>query len=136
MVKVLPQLLQSLILNLHTGMTLENAIALSAKTLSVPETLVTQISVQQSAVAGMTAYAQLVNDDKVWRLIRLLELGQNTGGNHLTYALEKFNQELWAERLALLKKQSEKVSVQLTFLLMLSLISIIVIAIAPILLTL
>lgn len=133
---LLPQLIQSLILNIHSGLTLENAIQLAIKNINLPEDLKRQIHVHQSGVLGLTFYAQIVNDEKIWRLIRLLEIGHKTGGINLSFALEKYNDTLWSERLTELKKESEKISIQLTFLLMLSLISIIVIAISPIILTL
>lgn len=128
--------IQSLILNLNSGLTLDQALKMTIVHLDNAETLIKELNIRKSAVLALHYYAISLSSDRVWRLTRLIEQSHRTGSNHLLLALEKYNDELWKEKMDIIRKKSETVSVQLTFLLMLSLISVIVVVIAPVVLTL
>lgn len=126
--------LQLLLMNINGGLILEDALMLSINTIKSAHELNQQALRHQSAIKGLNFYANTLNNEHVWRLTRLLNQAHKTGSDHLEQALEKMYANLWTEKTANFKKKSEQVSVGLTFLLMLSLISVIVVVISPILL--
>lgn len=126
--------LQSLLLNLNSGMTLEEALQSAIKSAHYAPELIHQTHLRQSAISGLNHFSFIEASDKVWKMTRLINQTHKTGNSNLVYALNKLYEELWIEKTSEFKKKSEKVSIQLTFLLMLSLISVIAIVVSPIIL--
>ncbi|MBE0450683.1 MAG: hypothetical protein IBX70_07540 [Clostridia bacterium] len=124
--------LQSLLLNLNSGMTLEESLQLAIKSAHYAPELIHQSQLRQSAISGLNHFSLIESSDKVWRMTRLINQTHKTGNSNLVFAINKLYEELWMEKTSEFKKKSEKVSIQLTFLLMLSLISVIVIVVSPI----
>lgn len=124
--------LQSLLLNLNSGMTLEEALKYSIRSAEYAPQLLQQANLRQSAILGLNHFSVIESSDQVWRMTRLINQTHKTGNSNLVYALNKLYEELWMEKTSEFKKKSERVSIQLTFLLMLSLISVIAIVVSPI----
>lgn len=124
--------LQSLLLNLNSGMTLEEALQFAIKSAHYAPELLQQAQLRQSAIFGLNHFSVIESSDQVWRMTRLINQSHKTGNSNLVYTLNKLYEELWMEKTSEFKKKSEKVSIQLTFLLMLSLISVIIIVVSPI----
>ena len=132
----LSQIIQSFIINYGCGMTLEQALAITLTNGSKDPTLLKHIHVSPHAIEGINRYALEVENKEIWRFVRLINQLHLTGSTITRLALEKYHDELWENKLSNVRKKSEKVSVQLTFLLMLSLISVIIVVITPIMLLL
>ncbi len=126
--------LQLLLLNLNSGMTLEEALQSAIQSAHYAPELMHQSQLRQSAISGLNHFSRIEASDKVWRMTRLINQTHKTGNLNLVYSINKLYEELWMEKTSDFKKKSEKVSLQLTFLLMLSLISVIIIVVSPIIL--
>lgn len=124
--------LQSLLLNLNSGMTLEEALQHAIRSAHYAPELIQHTQLRQSAIFGLNHFSVIESSNQIWRMTRLINQTHKTGNSNLVYALNKLYEELWMEKTSDFKKKSEKVSIQLTFLLMLSLISVIVIVVSPI----
>jgi len=83
---------------------------------------------------GLNKIAQNADDSTMWRLVQLLNQFHTTGSRSAIDALEYFYKELWDKKQTLIKNKSERISMLLTFILMLSFISVITVISAPILL--
>lgn len=132
----LSQFVQILLMNLNSGMILEKALHDTIDAIPDLNDLKTAMHMHQSAVIGFNHYAASLESDSVSRLSRTITQAHLTGSLSLEQSLEKMYETLWHEKINAFKKKSEKVSIQLTFLLMLSLISVIVVVVSPIILTL
>lgn len=126
--------LQLLLLNLNSGMTLEEALLSAIQSAHYAPELMHQAQLRQSAISGLNYFSGIEASDKVWRMTRLINQTHKTGNLNLVNSINKLYEELWMEKTSDFKKKSEKVSLQLTFLLMLSLISVIIIVVSPIIL--
>jgi hypothetical protein len=124
--------IQSFLLNLGCDMTLEDALKRSILYSSDDEQMIRVLKVHQNSVDALNQYAIACDSQSLWRFSRLVNQCYHTGGTQLYASLERFHDELWTEKLSEVKRHSEKVSVQLTFLLTLSLISVIIVVVAPI----
>lgn len=125
--------IQEFLLNHGSGMPLEKALR---KTRTKDAILLKELSVCQNAVEAFNRFAVLVERKEVWRFVRLINQLHYSGSKSSLEALERFHDELWHSKLSRAKKKSEKISVQLTFLLMFSLISVIIVVIAPVMMIL
>lgn len=132
----LSQIIQSFIINYGSGMTLEQALNITLVSGSKDETLLKQLQIAPQSIDALNRYAVEVENKEIWRFVRLINQLHLTGSAITRLALEKYHDELWSNKLSDIRKKSEKVSVQLTFLLMLSLISVIIVVITPIFLLL
>jgi hypothetical protein len=132
----LTQFVQTLLMNINGGLILEKALQKTIDATSVCKDLQTAMHMHQSAVVGFNHYAATLGSDSISRLARLINQAHQTGSRTLEDSLEKMYESIWTEQINRFRKKSEKVSIQLTFLLMLSLISVIVVVISPILLIL
>lgn len=132
----LSQVIQSFIINYGCGMTLEQALDVTLSSSSKDAHLLKHIHAAPNAIDGINRYAMAVESKEIWRFVRLINQFHMTGSTITRLALEKYHDELWENQLSYVRKKSEKVSVQLTFLLMLSLISVIIVVITPIMLLL
>lgn len=132
----LSQIIQSFIINYGCGMTLEQALAITLSNGSSDPSLLKHLQISPHAIEGINRYALAVENKEIWRFVRLINQLHLTGSTITRIALEKYHDELWENKLSEVRKKSEKVSVQLTFLLMLSLISVIIVVITPIILLL
>lgn len=134
--KVLQTYIQSFVLNLKSGLTLEQALILASENIPVPNALIHEFKIRSSATLGLSFFVKEEPSDKVKRFSRLVVQNKKTGGINITYILDQYANELLLESFESFKKKSEKVSVQLTFLLSMALVSVIIITIAPVMLTL
>jgi hypothetical protein len=124
--------IQSFLLNLSCDMTLEEAMRRSIYHSSNNERLMHHLTINQNAIVALNQYAIEIDFPALWRFSRLVNQCYITGGTHLYSTLERFHDELWTQKFSDIKKHSERVSVQLTFLLTLSLISVIIVVMAPV----
>lgn len=134
--KILQIYIQSFVLNLKSGLTLEQSLVLASENTPVPQELIQEFKIRSSATLGLSYFVAKEPSDKVKRFSRLVVQNKKTGGVNITYILDQFANELLMESFESFKKKSEKVSVQLTFLLSMALVSVIIITIAPVMLTL
>jgi len=137
-VKEIPQFTQEVTLNLNCGVTLENAITTTINThrkdLAYSE-LDKLCLVYKNAITALNIFALSVKNTDMWRLTRLFNQIQSTGSYVTITALEQFYNDIWNQQLEAAKMKSEKITLMLTFLLMLSFISVIIVIVAPIILT-
>lgn len=134
--KILHVFIQSFVLNLKSGLTLEQSLVLASENTPVPSELIHEFKIRSSAALGLSYFVKNESSEKVKRFSRLVIQNKKTGGLNITYILDQFSNELLMESFETFKKKSEKVSVQLTFLLSMALVSVIIITIAPVMLTL
>lgn len=128
----LPYFIQDLLLNLSCDMTLERALGLALKNYSGYLNTNEDALDKQSSLNILNKLAIECNAQNLWKLSRLINQNYITGSQSTYFAIEKFHDELWQKKLQSARIKSEKASIALTFLLMLSLISIIVVIISPI----
>lgn len=134
-ITILPEFIQEILLNMTCDMTIEKAVrvAISGNQSNPLYEELNQLQHKHaSSVYAVNRFAVVCNHNDLWKLSRLINQNFLTGSEMTYMALEKFHEELWQKKLQAVKMKSEKVSVYLTFLLMLSLISIIIVVIAPI----
>ena len=134
--KHLSEFIQEFLINLGAGITLEAAIKMTILSQSNDDRLMHLLKQSNNAIEGLNLYAKELEQKEIWRLVRLINQLHLTGSSTSLFALEKFHDELWQQKLVLMRKKSEIITVQLTFLLMLSLISVIIVVISPIMLML
>ncbi|OJV64616.1 MAG: hypothetical protein BGO41_13510 [Clostridiales bacterium 38-18] len=134
--KHLPSLIQEFIITYETGVSLENALKQAFETFNMDEVFNAQKKISTNYIELFNHYAFKRDDKEIWRFTRLISQLKKTGSQTAATALEKFHDELWQNLSVNAKLKSEKVTIQLTFILMLSLISVITVVITPILLIL
>lgn len=132
----LSHFIQEFLINYGAGITLEKALRLTLSTQCRDDLLHRQIAVSSSAVQALNQYATLQDRKEIWRFVRLINQFHITGSLSTIAALEKYHDELWHMKLIRVRKKSESVTIQLTFLLMLSLISVIIVVLTPIIMIL
>jgi hypothetical protein len=132
----LSHFIQEFLINYGAGMTLEKALKLTLSTQCRDELLIRQLAVSSNTIQALNHYATLQDRKEVWRFVRLINQFHITGSLSTIAALEKYHDELWQMKLIRVRKKSESVTIQLTFLLMLSLISVIIVVLTPIILSL
>jgi len=133
----IPNILQALIMNLKCGSTLETsirAILQSQASHHAYEELIKYTDQEGSALLGLNKIAQKSDDNALWRLVQLLNQYHTTGSHSAIDALEYFYKETWEKKETSIKNKSERISMILTFILMMSFISVITVITAPILL--
>jgi hypothetical protein len=138
-VKVLPQFLQELVLNLNCGVTLESAVrAIIAAHEDADDfaPLVVKYKSRQNALSALNEMAAEADHTLIWRVTQMLNQYHLTGSQMTVQSLDYLYKELWQLRHTQAKMKSERISAMLTFLLMLSFISVVIVIVAPILLTL
>ena len=128
----LSHFIQEFLINYGAGITLDKALRLTLTTQCRDEQLTRQLTVSSSAVQALNHYASLQDRKEIWRFVRLINQFHITGSQSTIAALEKYHDELWHLKLIRVRKKSESVTIQLTFLLMLSLISVIIVVLTPI----
>lgn len=136
---VLPEFIQEILLNMSCDMTIEKALRLAIQSnasqhsyMSLNEYLIKQAS----SIQALNLFSVECNSHEIWKLSRLVNQNYLTGSENTYTALERYHDELWQNKLQLVKIKSEKVGIYLTFLLMLSLLSIIVVIVSPIVINL
>jgi hypothetical protein len=134
--KHLPSLIQEFIITYETGVSLENSLKQAFETFNMDETFNVHKRISSNYIELFNRYAFERDDKEIWRFTRLISQLKKTGSQTAASALEKFHDELWINLSVNAKIKSEKVTVQLTFILILSLISVITVVITPILLIL
>ena len=132
----MPVFIQEFLITYGAGITLERALSLTLSTQCKDLDLLSEISEGCTTLESLNQYAIKQDNKEIWRFVRLLNQFHITGATSTVSALEKFHDELWNQRLVKARKKSEQVSLQLTFLLMLSLISVIIVVLAPIMMIL
>ncbi len=121
-------MIQILIVNLESGLTLDRAL----KNTLDKDILINDIPAHES----FHKYVLQKNNKEFFRLDRLVNQYQKNGSSSTIGALEKFHDELCIMQMSNIKKKAEETSVKLTLLLMLSLISIIMVVMTPVVLML
>ncbi len=132
----LPHFIQEFLINYGAGITLDKALRLTFTTQCHDALLSKQLTSSSSAVQALNQYATLQDRKEIWRFVRLINQFHITGSLSTIAALEKYHDELWQMKLIRVRKKSELVTIQLTFLLMLSLISVIIVVVTPIIMLL
>lgn len=130
----LNNILQEFLIAFGAGLTLDQALKSTLDKASVDQTLSRLISTSTTAIDALNDYALILDRKEVWRFVRLINQYQITGSATTIQAIERLHDELWQNKLLAIRKKSEVVTVQLTFLLMFSLISVILVSITPVLL--
>ena len=129
-------MIQEFIITYETGVSLENSLKQAFETFTLDETFNLYKKIETNYTDLFNRYAFARDDKEIWRFTRLISQLKITGSQTAATALEKFHDELWSNLSVNAKIKSEKVTVLLTFILMLSLISVITVVITPILLIL
>lgn len=127
--------IESLVLNLQSNIPLEKAMQVTIKNIDGLEDLKKNLIQRGNAITAIHLYAQEYDTDCIWRLTQLIEQSHKTGNSLLAITLQKYLDELWSEKMNAVQKKAEKISVQLTFLLMISLISVIMVVVSPLILS-
>lgn len=133
--KILPQYIQSFVLNVQSGITVDQALVIAAENSCAPKALISEFKKRETPCIALSFYAREENSSDVSRFVRLIEQNKKTGGDNIYVILQQFSNEILLERFERFKQNSEKVSVKLTFLLSLSLISVIIVTISPVMLS-
>ncbi|MBF4691851.1 hypothetical protein [Fusibacter ferrireducens] len=131
----LPSFIQEIILNMTCDMTIESAVKGAIINNSENpnfEALNLKIEKQISAINALNMFALECNFHDLWKLSRLINQNFLTGSVNTYSAMERFHDELWDQKLQNVKTASERASLYLTFVLMLSLFSVIVVVVTPI----
>ncbi len=129
----LPTFVQILSLYLHCGARLEDALK-QAIAYSEDDTLIKLSQTQISHVFAFHKYALAHPNDWTTRLNRAIFQNHHTGGLQLLSTIDRIYEDLYREKTQAFIKKSEQSSMALTFILMLSLLSVITVVISPILL--
>lgn len=132
----MPIFIQEFLITYGAGITLERALSLTLSTQCKDIELLSELSEACTTIESLNRFAIKQDNKEIWRFVRLINQFHLTGAISTVNALEKFHDELWNHRLVKARKKSEQVSLQLTFLLMLSLISVIIVVLAPIMMIL
>lgn len=132
----LPTFIQEFLINYGAGITLEQSLQLSLKSHCKDESLIKLLHIKASAVDALNRFATEQDRKEVWRFVRLVNQIHLTGALTSISALEKYHDELWQSKITKARMKSEKVTIILTFLLMLSLISVIIVVLTPVMLML
>jgi|GEM_PF-1006963 len=132
----LPHFIQEFLINYGAGVTLDKALMLTLNTQCRDTQLMKQLTITSNAVQALNQYATVQDRKEIWRFVRLINQFHITGSQSTIAALEKYHDELWQMKLLRVRKKSETITIQLTFLLMLSLISVIVVVLTPIIMIL
>lgn len=130
--KNLSDFIQEFLINYSSGVTLEYALKMTIESQGTDDVLMQHVKVYPSVIEALNHFAATIDRKEIWRFVRLVNQKEVTGSNVTLSALEKYHDELWQNKLVGAKKKSERISIGLTFLLMLSLISVIITVIAPI----
>ncbi len=134
-IKILPEFTQLLTIHMQNGCSIETALKhifeVHDKDSEYTE-LIKRFSHQSDGAILINQWAQEVNHPDFWRLSRLINQYKQTGSSSALQSLDAFHSELWNNKLTDQKIKFEKIGVSLTFLTMLSFISVIIIAVAPI----
>lgn len=134
--QTLPDFIQSIVLNLECGASLEKSISsfLGAQEGNPTyDLLILEYERSESSLNAVNAYAKTVNTYFFWRFTQQINQLHSTGSQASIEGLKTLYQEIWRYKHENLKIASERISVILTFILMLSLISVIIIVVSPIL---
>lgn len=130
--KDLSTFIQEFLINHSSGITLERALKMTVESQCQDVELKKMIKVYPSVIESLNLFATRKDRKEIWRFVRLINQTEITGSSTTIDALEKYHDELWQQKLVSAKKKSEQISIQLTFLLMLSLISVIITVVTPI----
>lgn len=124
----LSEIILVLLLSLKSGSTLDQSIknAIPARFQSVG----------LQGIESIQRTAKYLNSKDFYRLTMLLNQYHKNGSESTFQALQKFHDELCFHQTAEIKKRAEQATVKLTLLLMLSLISIILMIMAPVMIML
>ena len=128
--------IQEFLINYEAGITLDKALRLTATTQCRDYQFNRQLNLSNNAIEAINQFAALQDRKEVWRFTRLINQIHMTGSHSALDALSRYHDELWQSKLTQVRKKSEIVTIQLTFLLMLSLISVIIVVLTPIMLIL
>lgn len=120
----LSDVIQVLMIHLETGCTLEQAL-LNA----LPKSY--RLS-NMSMMESVNRAAKKWNDKNFFRFVRLINQYHKNGSQSTMKALEIFYGELCINKMAEIRKKAEEASIKLTLLLMLSLFSIIIVVMTPV----
>lgn len=134
--KELPVFIQEFLINYGAGITLERSLKLTFNAHRTDELLEKQLGINTSAIEALNKFATQQDRKEVWRFVKLINQLHLTGAITSITALEKYHEELWQNKLTNARMKSEKISILLTFLLMLSLISVIMVVLTPVMLML
>lgn len=132
----LPVFIQEFLINYGAGITLDRSLKLTLSAHKTDELLEKQLSINTSAIEALNKFATQQDCKEVWRFVKLINQLHLTGAITTIAALEKYHDELWQNKLTKARMKSEKISILLTFLLMLSLISVIMVVLTPVMLML
>lgn len=132
--KELAILIQEFLITYGAGITLERSLKLTLKSHCKDEDLIKLMGVNASAIEAINRFATHQDRKEIWRFVRLINQIHTTGASTSVSALEKYHDELWQNKLTQARMKSETVTIQLTFLLMLSLISVIMVVLTPVIL--
>lgn len=134
-VKELPDFIQILSIHLHSGCTIETALKyiLEANVGNHNyEELRMYFHKYHNGNIAINYLAQSANHRQMWRLTRIINQYKVTGSKSSLSSLESFYNQLWDEQISLYKNKFDRLSVMMTFITMLSFVSVIVIVAAPI----
>lgn len=116
--------IQILLVNLEAGCPLEK---------SLKNALGTSFEIKGSSyVESLNTKSVAMNDKDLFRFVRLINQYHLNGSQNSIIALEKLLGELYSRKMADIKKKAEKATIKLTVLLMLSLFSIIIVVVTPV----
>lgn len=124
----LSEIILVLLLSLKSGSTLDQSIKTAFPT-----------NFQHPGLQGIESVcrtAKHFNDKEFYRLTMLLNQYHKNGSESTFQALQKFHDELCFHQTAEIKKKAEQATIKLTLLLMLSLVSIILMIMAPVIMML
>lgn len=116
--------IQILLVNLEAGCPLEK---------SLENALGSDFVIKGSSyVESLNTKSLLVNNKDLFRFVRLINQYHLNGSHNSMSALEKLLGELYSRKMADIKKKAEQSTIKLTILLMLSLFSIIIVVVTPV----
>lgn len=116
--------IQILLVNLEAGCPLEK---------SLENALGSDFVIKGSSyVESLNTKSLLVNNKDLFRFVRLINQYHLNGSQNSMSALEKLLGELYSRKMADIKKKAEQSTIKLTILLMLSLFSIIIVVVTPV----
>lgn len=116
--------IQILLVNLEAGCPLEK---------SLENALGSDFVIKGSSyVESLNTKSLLVNNKDLFRFVRLINQYHLNGSQNSMSALEKLLGELYSRKMADIKKKAEQSTIKLTVLLMLSLFSIIIVVVTPV----
>lgn len=120
--------IQILLVNLEAGCPLEK---------SLKNSLGSDFEIKGSTyVESLNAKSVLLNNKDLFRFVRLVNQYHLNGSQNSISALEKLLGELYLRKMSNIKKKAEKATIWLTLVLMLSLFSIIIVIVTPVIIML